>query len=119
MTVQDFLDRELFSLDDDLDSCSGEMEALLNFVRKNAVPLSSEQIKGIFLLREFGMGDIADFVNGMRSNLASKQDYLSFVNSITLGDRIRGNAKLANILKAQVTSASNQLPQLELQRIKN
>lgn len=116
MLVQEYLDRDLF---EEIDDSSSEMESLLNFIRKNAVPLTSEQIQGIFLLREFGMGDIADFANGMRSNLASKQDYLSIVNSITLGDRIKGNAKLANIVKAQVTSASGQLPELDLKKMKN
>lgn len=117
MSVQDFLDRELFV--EDTECVSGEMESLLKFIKINAVPLTSEQVKCIFLLREFGMSDISDYVNGMRSNLASKKDYLSLVNSITLGDRIKGNAKLANIVKAQVTSATGQIPNLELQRMKN
>lgn len=116
MLVQDFLNRELF---EEVDDTSGEMESLLAFMKSNAIPLTSTQVKAIFLLREFGMEDIGLYVNAMRSNMASKKDYLSVVNSITLGDRIKGNAKLANIVKAQVTSASNQIPQLELQKMKN
>lgn len=115
MLVQDFLDRELF---EEVDDFSSEMVSLLDFMRKSSVPLTEDQVKAIFLLREFGMADIGDYVNGMRSNLANKKDYIDVVNSVTLGDRIKGNAKLANIVKAQVASASNQIPALEFEKMR-
>lgn len=111
MNVSEYFSSELF--EDDNSSSNFEMENLLNFMRVNAVPLTAEQARGIFLLSEFGMSDLGNYVNAMRANLSSRSDYLKLVNTITLGDRIKGNAKLASIVKAQVTSASAQVPQFD------
>ena len=95
--LQDFLYRDIF--DDNINS-TYELESLLNFVRLNTVPFSVEQIKAIFLLNEFGFSDICSYVNAMRGHMVVKKDYLSFVDSLTLGNRVKGTAKLEQILKS-------------------
>lgn len=95
--LQEFLFRDLY--DDDTNS-NYELESLLNFIRLNTVVLSVEQIKAMFLLNEFGLGDICTYVNAMRGHMVSRKDYLCFVDSLTLGNRVKGTAKLEQILKS-------------------
>lgn len=95
--LQEFLSRDLY--DNDLNS-DYELESLLNFIRLNTVPFSSDQIKAIFLLNEFGLGDIGRYLNAMRGHMVVKKDYLAFVDSLTLGNRVKGTAKLEQILKS-------------------
>lgn len=100
--LQEFLSRDLY--DNDLNS-DYELESLLNFIRLNTVPFSSDQIKAIFLLNEFGLGDIGRYLNAMRGHMVVKKDYLAFVDSLTLGNRVKGTAKLEQILKSTNSNA--------------
>jgi len=95
--LQDFLFRDLY--EDDTNT-GYELESLLNFIRLNTVPLSSDQVKAIFLLNEFGLSDVAGYVNAVRGHMVGRRDYLSFVDSLTLGSRIKGTAKLDQVLKS-------------------
>lgn len=104
MNVSDFLEKDLF---DSVSEQVYELESLLNFVFKNGVSLSNEQIKAIFLLREFDCGDIANFVFNARSFCSSNRDFLSIIDSVTMGDRIKGTAKLVDILKSSVSAPSS------------
>lgn len=99
--LQDFLYRDIF--DDNINS-TYELESLLNFVRLNTVSFSVEQIKAIFLLNEFGFSDICSYVNAMRGHMVTRKDYLAFVDSLTLGNRVKGTAKLEQVLKSTDSS---------------
>lgn len=86
-----------------------EMLELLVFYRDNGVPLTEEQVKAMFLLNEHGLGDIAIFANSARPQLTKPKKFMELINKITLADRIKGNAKLSNLLKANVASTSGQV----------
>jgi len=87
-----------------------EMLELLEFYRLNGVPLTQDQVKAIFLLKEEGFEDIAIYANAMRPQMTKPKKFMELINKITLADRIRGNAKLSNLLKANVASTSQVAP---------
>lgn len=89
-----------------------EMLELLQFYRQNGVPLTQEQVKSMFILKENGLSDIAVFVNAVRPEMTKPKKFMELINKITLADRIKGNAKLSNLLKANVASTSAQTAQV-------
>jgi hypothetical protein len=101
-TVQTYLTEMLL----DNTSQDNEMLDILHFVRDNGVPLTSEQARGMFLLQEFGMADIANYVKNVRTLLTPFKKILDMVSKLTLADRIKGNAKLSGILKANANPAN-------------
>lgn len=102
-TVQDVLIEELLEVNDD-----NEMIQVLDFFRKNGVPLTQDQARGIFLLNEMGLSDIALFAQTVRSQMAPVNHYFKMTDKLTLADRIKGNAKLGNLLKANANPANQQ-----------
>lgn len=116
-SVADLISRDIF---EDSQNNSNEMHELLSFVKDNGVPLTENQVEGMFLLNlmddgENGLSDIANYANAVRPLMTPTKLYYDLVNKITLADRIKGTAKLGNILKAQVANPNNNIPSSELQ----
>ena len=91
---------------------NNEMLELLYFMQQNGVPLRNEQIKAMFLMQEMGVGDIAKFMVDMKPKVTPFQRFFELINKITLADRIKGNAKLSGLIKAQVASANGVMPEM-------
>ena len=106
MSVQDLMTKEL--LQDDTDN--NEMVELLEFIRFNGVPLTGDQAKAMFILKENGMMDLANYVHNIRQHMTPSKKFFDFVNKLTLADRIKGNAKLSGILKANANPANGAMP---------
>ncbi|MEK7019882.1 hypothetical protein [Bacillus sp. FSL R9-9410] len=91
---------------------NNEMLELLGFMQQNGVPLKSEQVQAMFLMQEMGVGDIAKFMVDMKPKVTPFQRFFELINKITLADRIKGNAKLSGLIKAQVASANGVMPEM-------
>jgi len=91
---------------------NNEMLELLYFMQQNGVPLKSEQVQAMFLMQEMGVGDIAKFMVDMKPKVTPFQRFFELINKITLADRIKGNAKLSGLIKAQVASANGVMPEM-------
>ncbi|WP_103110841.1 hypothetical protein [Brevibacillus reuszeri] len=100
-TVQETLIADLLESNDD-----NEMIQVLEFIRKNGVPLTQDQAMGSFLLAEAGLHDIAEFVTAIRPQMTPTNRYFKMTDKLTLADRIKGNAKLSNLLKANANPAN-------------
>jgi hypothetical protein len=96
LTVQDLMTKELLQEDTD----DNELVQILEFMRFNGVPLTSNQAKSFYILKQNGLDDLADYVFNVRQHMTPTKKYYELVNKVTLADRIKGNAKLSNILKA-------------------
>ncbi|MDY8049654.1 hypothetical protein UY416_25525 [Paenibacillus polymyxa] len=83
-----------------------EMMQILDFVKKNGVPLTQDQVIGTLLLNEMGLGDLAGFVQVNRTIMTPVSRYFKMTDKLTLADRIKGNAKLGNLLKANANPAN-------------
>ncbi len=94
---------------------NNEMLELLYFMQQNGVPLKNEQVKAMFLMQEMGVGDIAKFMVDMKPKVTPFQRFFELINKITLADRIKGNAKLSGLIKAQVASANGVMPEMNKQ----
>jgi hypothetical protein len=101
-SVQDFLSEELMQED----ASNNDMLQLLDFYRYNAVPLTDHQLAGMFLLQENGLNDLSNFIMNSRVNAVPTKKYNTLIEKLTLADRIKGNAKLAGILKANANPAN-------------
>jgi len=91
---------------------NNEMLELLHFMQQNGVPLKNEQVQAMFLMQEMGVGDIAKFMVDMKPKVTPFQRFFELINKITLADRIKGNAKLSGLIKAQVASANGVMPEM-------
>ncbi|MDA2783159.1 hypothetical protein PDR89_27540 [Bacillus cereus group sp. Bc002] len=91
---------------------NNEMLELLYFMQQNGVPLKNEQVEAMFLMQEMGVGDIAKFMVDMKPKVTPFQRFFELINKITLADRIKGNAKLSGLIKAQVASANGVMPEM-------
>ncbi|MEK3837937.1 hypothetical protein [Paenibacillus sp. FSL R7-0128] len=100
--VQEFMISELLQVNDD-----NEMMQVLDFMKQNAVPLSSDQVAGAYLLADAGITDIFPFINASRKLMTPMERVYKMVDKLTLADRIRGNAKLSNLLKANANPANS------------
>lgn len=106
--VQDYMMKDLF--EEDNENTGNELLELLEFTKLNGVPLTDDQVKASFLLSEMGMKDIANYAIAIRSELTPTKKFFKLIDKITLADRIKGNAKLSNLIKAQVASPSGMMP---------
>ncbi|MDA2526610.1 hypothetical protein PDQ37_28865 [Bacillus cereus] len=105
--VSDFYEEEKEEVE------NNEMLELLHFMQQNGVPLKSEQVQAMFLMQEMGVGDIAKFMVDMKPKVTPFQRFFELINKITLADRIKGNAKLSGLVKAQVASANGVMPEMQ------
>ncbi|MBG9836883.1 hypothetical protein [Bacillus tropicus] len=101
-----------FYEEDEEDVNNNEMLELLHFMQQNGVPLKNEQVEAMFLMQEMGVGDIAKFMVDMKPKVTPFQRFFELINKITLADRIKGNAKLSGLIKAQVASANGVMPEM-------
>jgi hypothetical protein len=97
-------------MEEDKEDHQNELLELLEFTKQNGVPLTDDQVKAAFILNEFGLSDIAQFAFSIRPELTPTKKFFKLIDKITLADRIKGNAKLANLLKANVPNPNQQLP---------
>ncbi|MES5930259.1 hypothetical protein QCI77_30685 [Bacillus cereus group sp. MG9] len=104
--ISDFYEEETEEVE------NNEMLELLGFMQQNGVPLKSEQVQAMFLMQEMGVGDIAKFMVDMKPKVTPFQRFFELINKITLADRIKGNAKLSGLIKAQVASANGVMPEM-------
>jgi hypothetical protein len=106
--VQDLISRDMF---ESIESGgNNEMLEILQFIKAEGTPLTEDQIKAWFMLSEAGVEDIALFMNAVRPMTTPTKKFFDLIGKITLADRIRGSAKLSNLLKAQVTNPNNTMP---------
>ena len=108
--VQETMIEEFYEDEEEVNN--NEMLELLYFMQQNGVPLKSEQVKAMFLMREMGVGDTAKFMVDMKPKVTPFQRFFELINKITLADRIKGNAKLSGLIKAQVASANGVMPEM-------
>lgn len=112
-TVQDLISKDIF---EESKAPENDMLQILEFAKSNGVPLTDHQAEAFFLLSQFEeTADIPLFMNALRPLMTPTKQYTQFIDKITLADRIKGSAKLSNLLKAQVASASAQVPASEMQ----
>jgi hypothetical protein len=97
-------------MEEDTEKNENELLELLEFYRYNGVPLTEQQVKATMILNEYGLKDIALFANEVRPLMTKPKMFMKLIEKITLADRIKGNAKLSNLLKANVASTSQQMP---------
>lgn len=108
VNVQDLINKDIF--EDMGKQHENDLLEILDFTMQNGVPLTENQVKGWFLLNEMGLEDIALYANAIRPKMTPIKRIYEMVNKITLADRIRGNAKLSNLLKSTVPSGSQAVP---------
>jgi hypothetical protein len=98
------------TMNNDLLSTAGtDMRDVLEFMKKNGVPLTTNQVKGITLLSMLSdeyndFNDLQQHILSFRPEMTSTKKYFETINKITLGDRIKGHAKLGNLLKASTST---------------
>lgn len=106
LTVQDIIQSDIFEKNVNSNS---DLVELLDFVRLYGVPLTEQQVEGMFLLHEMGLSDIAHYMNNIRPLMTDRKNFFDVISKITLGDRIKGTVKLKDVMKAQVPS-TQQVP---------
>lgn len=116
-SVADLITKDIF---EESQQQGNEMVEMLGFIKENGVPLTEDQVESMFLLNmmddgENGLADIGLYVNAVRPLMTPTKMYYDLINKITLADRIKGTAKLSNILKAQVANPNQNIPMSELQ----
>jgi hypothetical protein len=95
VTVQSLLNKML----DETNSDNNETLQMMEFIRDNGVPITSEQAKGMFLLQEMGMDNIATYVMNVRTMMTPVKKFFEMTDKLTLANRIKGTAKLGSVLK--------------------
>lgn len=113
-TVQDLLTGDLLQVVED-DAGKNETVEVLEFMRDNSVPLTENQFIGLLMLQENGLTDVANLAFNGRRLVAPKRTYFDLISKLTLADRIRGNAKLSHLLKANANPANGALSAKDLQ----
>ncbi|MCM3738526.1 hypothetical protein M3215_22800 [Bacillus cytotoxicus] len=98
MTVQDMLTKDI--LEEDIANDTIETVQLFQFMKHNAVPLTKRQQQGMLILNENGLHDLSLYVAGMKEEVLPLSEYHKTLEKLTLADRIKGNAKLSHLLKA-------------------
>jgi hypothetical protein len=79
----------------------------LDFVRQNGVPLTTMQVAGTYQLIDAGITDVFTFINSARKLMTPTNKFYKLIDKLTLADRIKGNAKLSNLLKANANPANS------------
>ncbi|MNN89517.1 hypothetical protein D3C81_2073440 [compost metagenome] len=81
------------------------MLQILEFVRDNGVPLTPQQARGVMILNMYDLPDLANYFLNVRKIMTPFKLFKQMTEKLTLADRIKGNAKLGNILKANANPA--------------
>ncbi|MCY8497587.1 hypothetical protein [Bacillus atrophaeus] len=112
-TVQDLLIADLLETGED--EKTNETVELMHFFRKHSVPVTPDQLKATLLLKEMGLSDIANFAVDARQYVTPQDTYMKALNKLTMADRIKGNAKLGHLLKANANPANSALKPEDVQ----
>lgn len=112
-TVQDLFIADF--LQDHDEQGGNETVEIFEFMRNNAIPMTDNQVRSFLLLNEFGLSDLADFTYNARRSTVPVSYYYKMMDKLTLADRIKGNAKLSHLLKANANPANTALNPKELQ----
>lgn len=107
VSVQELMMQQLF--DEDAAGTNETVE-ILEFARQNAVPLTEDQIRAGLILKEYGLSDIYDYAVAHRPQVAPFRRFMDVLNALTLANRIKGNAKLSGILRANANPANSAPP---------
>lgn len=105
VTVQDLLRDDLLKDDD-----GNETVEVLSFIRDNDVSVSPEQLRALLILKMCDLDDVCNFLINSRRIMTLGNRYQKTIEKMTLADRIKGNAKLSQVLR------SSPNPALALQR---
>ncbi|MNC75136.1 hypothetical protein D3C75_1266210 [compost metagenome] len=65
------------------------------------------QVAGTYQLIDAGITDVFTFVNSARKLMTPTSKLFKLIDKLTLADRIKGNAKLSNLLKANANPANS------------
>lgn len=97
-TLQDVMAGDLFA------GSSGEMSQVLKFFHEHGTPLTSRQVAGIAYLNYLDSRGgkkeykaIGEALIKHSKDLTSPKLYLEVVDKMTLGDKIKGNVRLARV----------------------
>lgn len=96
--VQDLLIEDLLEEDNPQNEF---VEAMEHFT-KNGVPLTNDQSRAIFILHEYGLSDISNYILNVRKHMTPVARIYKFIDSLTMANRIKGNAKLSKVLQQQM-----------------
>lgn len=96
--VQDLLISDLL----EEDSPQNEFVEVMEHFIQNGVPLTNDQSRAIFLLNEFGLADISSYILNVRKHMTPTARIYKLIDSLTMANRIKGNAKLQKVLQQQV-----------------
>lgn len=111
-TVQDIMIQDLLQVDE---GQTNETLELMNFVRDAGTPMTKDQLEAFMLLEENGLGDIANYVYNARRTVTPVSLFYKLLDKLTLADRIKGNAKLSHLLKANANPANGALKPEDVQ----
>lgn len=111
-TVQDILISDLLQTEE---VGSNETLDMMGFLRESGTPLTKEQVESFFLLKECGLDDIANYAYNARRTVTPVSLFFKLLDKLTLADRIKGNAKLSHLLKANANPANGALKPEDMQ----
>lgn len=97
-SLQDIMSGDLFA------NSAGEMTQVLNFFHSHGTPLTNKQVAGIAFLNyldsrsnEKAFKSITQALTMHSKDLTDPKLYLDVVDKMTLGDRIKGNVRMAKV----------------------
>lgn len=95
---------------------SNETLELLKFMKYEGVALTNEQVKAIMILNEYEeTKDLIDYVMMFRPMVTPTDNYFKLIDKLTMADRIKGNAKLSHLMKANANPANTALKPEDVQ----
>lgn len=97
ISVQDLLISDLL----EEDSPQNEFVEVMEHFIQNGVPLTNDQSRAIFILNEYGLSDISNYILNVRKHMTPVARIYKLIDSLTMANRIKGNAKLSKILQQQ------------------
>jgi len=107
-SAQDILMNELFEQEEEQQKEQNETLEILEFMKHNGSSITSDQLKAMLILNEFDLKDLASLPVKAKPLVTPVKKYFDLIGKLTLADRIKGNAKLSSILKANANPANQQ-----------
>lgn len=111
-TVQDIMISDLLQTEQET---SNETIDMMSFLRESGTPLTKAQVESFLLLKECGLDDIANYAYNARRTVTPVSLFFKLLDKLTLADRIKGNAKLSHLLKANANPANGALKPEDMQ----
>lgn len=115
-SVQDVATED-FLTEDSQDS--NETLQLLEFYQHNAVALTHDQLTAMMILKENKLDDLIEFALAARSHVTPASIFNKVIDKLTMADRIKGNAKLSHLMKANANPANGALKPTDVQAESN